>query len=648
MIVKMKFLSITGPRSDIDRVSDVYLSKYEMQLEHAISELKTSDNLLPFVEVNPYKDTLSKAEQFAGMITDTSIKPDTSLAVEAMTELIRTINHDYMDIQEEIERLEKDKSGLQEKLNVLEPFMPLDFDVHNTMQYRYMNVRFGRIDIGYYHKLEKYLFSDLNAIFIEGARDVDFVYGCYFVANSECSKVDSVFNSLHFERINLPDEFVGTPTVAHQTLERQIQSLKEEIEKLKDDTASLLFENASQILGARDRLTILSNNFDVRKMAARIEDTAEDYYILCGWMGEKDVEAFINEIKNDPKVFVVVEEDREKFFGEPPTKLKNPKFFKPFEMFIQMYGLPDPNEMDPTIFVALTYTLIFGAMFGDVGQGLCLFVIGGLIYLKKKSSLAGIVSIAGIFSTIFGFMFGSIFGFEDIIQARWLRPVEAMTNLPFIGQLNTVFIIAIAFGMVLNILVMIFQIINAIRAHDTENVWFSTNGIAGLVFYAFIVLTVVLYMTGHTIPGNILLVIFLGLPILAFIFKEPLTNLVERRHKRLEGSKGMFLVQSFFELFETLLSYFSNTLSFVRIGAFAVSHAAIMEVVLMLSGVNESLANINWFGIIIGNLIVCGLEGLIVGIQVLRLEYYEMFSRFYKGTGRAFKPFNNTERKNTK
>ena len=118
-------------------------------------------------------------------------------------------------------------------------------------------------------------------------------------------------------------------------------------------------------------------------------------------MGEDDVNKFLAESKNDDKVFVVVEEDKEKFFGEPPTKLKNPRFFKPFEMFIRMYGLPANDEMDPTMFVALTYTFIFGAMFGDVGQGLCLFVFGGLLYLIKKINLAGIISIAGLFSTFF-------------------------------------------------------------------------------------------------------------------------------------------------------------------------------------------------------------------------------------------------------
>ena len=108
--------------------------------------------------------------------------------------------------------------------------------------------------------------------------------------------------------------------------------------------------------------------------------------------------------------------------------------------------------------------------------------------------------------------------------------------------------------------------------------------------------------------------------------KEPLTRLVTGMKEDEKESPLMFIVQSFFEMFETLLSFFSNTLSFVRIGAFAVSHAAMMEVVLMLAGGAE---HPNMGVVIAGNLFVMGMEGLIVGIQVLRLEYYELFSRFY-------------------
>ncbi|MEG2700909.1 MAG: ATPase, partial [Hungatella sp.] len=117
-----------------------------------------------------------------------------------------------------------------------------------------------------------------------------------------------------------------------------------------------------------------------------------------------------------------------------------------------------------------------------------------------------------------------------------------------------------------------------------------------------------------------------------------LTAFIEKKSKIMPEAKAMFFVQGFFELFEVLLSYFSNTLSFVRVGAFAVSHAAMMEVVLMLAGA-EAGGSPNWMVVILGNIFVCGMEGLIVGIQVLRLEYYELFSRFYRGTGRAFKPY---------
>ena len=639
MIVKMKFLSISGPKNDIDRVCEVYLSKYEMQLENAAAELKTTDNLQPFVEVNPYKEPLAKAEQFSALLADEDQRIDVSMNQEDMLNLIRDVNHDYLDLLEKKELTKKQVDEYKEKLLIMEPFRTLELDMQKSLKYKYMKVRFGRVDVNYYKRLEKYLFDDLNAVFIEGTRNENYVYGCYFVSNADSSKVDSVFNSLHFERIAIPSEYIGTPAQACEELEKEIEEKQKEIAGIKKQISELMAKNAAKLRGAKKRLEELATNFDVRKLAARIEegDNKEDYYILCGWMGEDDVNKFLAESKNDDKVFVVVEEDKEKFFGEPPTKLKNPRFFKPFEMFIRMYGLPANDEMDPTMFVALTYTFIFGAMFGDVGQGLCLFVFGGLLYLIKKINLAGIISIAGLFSTFFGFMFGSIFGFEDVIPALWLRPMNNMMSVPFIGKLNTVFIVAIGFGMCLILLCMVFNILNAWKARDVEHIWFDTNSVAGLVFYGSAVASIALILNGKTLPGGIVLFIMFGVPLILIFLKEPLTALIEKKSEVMPKEKGMFVVQGLFEMFEVLLSYFSNTLSFVRIGAFAVSHAAMMEVVLMLAGAESG--NLNWIVVVLGNLFVCGMEGLIVGIQVLRLEYYEMFSRFYKGTGRKFEPF---------
>ena len=169
-------------------------------------------------------------------------------------------------------------------------------------------------------------------------------------------------------------------------------------------------------------------------------------------------------------------------------------------------------NLTPTIFVALTYAFIFGAMFGDVGQGLCLAIGGALLYHFKKIDVAGCIGCAGIFSTIFGFLYGSFFGFEDVLPALWLKPKEAMATLPFVGTLNTVFVVAIAFGMFLILLTMVFHIINGFRAKDVEGTFFDTNGIAGLVFYGAVVTVIFLFMTGHTLPGAVVLAVMFGLP----------------------------------------------------------------------------------------------------------------------------------------
>ena len=640
MIVKMRFLNISGPRDDIDRVCEKYLSKYEMQIENAVTELKTTENIMPFVEVNPYREPLAKAEQFAQLLPeDREIRADLSGSKDDMLALIRDLNHDYLGLMEDRERLKLKKEELLGKENVLKPFSSLKVDVHKALQYQYMQVRFGRISLDYYRRLEKYLADSLNAIFLEAGKDKGFVYGCYIAANADIAKVDNTFRALHFERIDVTDAYIGTPKEACEKLDQDIEAVQKDIDADEDKITALMKRNAAKLLGARKRLQELADNFDIRKLAARVtsEDERDEFYILCGWMSEKDVDALLAETQDDDKVSIMVEDERDQYFGDPPTKLENPKVFKPFEMFIKMYGLPAHDEMDPTMFVALTYTFIFGAMFGDLGQGFCLFAIGGILYLTKKMNLAGIISIAGIFSMFFGFMFGSVFGFEDIIEARWLRPVSAMTNLPFIGQLNTVFVVAIALGMGVILFTMILNMITSFKNHDTEKTWFDTNGLAGFVFYFSLAATIVMFMSGHTLPAAAILIIMFVLPLLVMFFKEPLTAVLEKKSEKISGGVGMFITQGFFELFEVLLSYFSNTLSFVRVGAFAVSHAAMMQVVLMLAGAETGAPSIPV--IVLGNLFVCGMEGLIVGIQVLRLEYYELFSRFYKGSGREFKPF---------
>ena len=638
----MKFLSVTGPKEDIDRVVNDYLSKYEIHLENALSELKTVKSLRPYIEINPYKDKLTKAEEFASMLgTDKNQEnPTGTISIEEASETLATLESKFSDIYTRTNALEAKKEDLKASYERLRPFLGFDFDIHSVLQFKFIKYRFGKITRDYYKKLEHYVYENLDTVFYRCSEDEQYVWGVYFVPAGRAGQIDAVFSSLHFERIHLPDEYEGIPQEVGTKLQSDIHDLDVQLQECREESAKLLNEYKNKVLLCRDKFRSLTSNFDVRKLAACTKEGKQVFYILCGWMTESDAARFEKDVADDKNLFCLIEsnEDQDKDSTlTPPTKLKNPGIFRPFELFVRMYGLPSYNEIDPTIFVALTYSFIFGAMFGDVGQGLCLVIGGALLYHFKKMELAACLSSAGVFSTIFGFLFGSFFGFEDVIPALWMHPKDAMTTLPFIGTMNTAFVVAIAFGMFLIIVAMILHIINAARSKDIESTWFDPNGVAGLIFYIAVVVTIVLFMTGNPLPGGIVMGIMFGVPLLLIFLKEPLTRMIEKRADKMETGPGMYIVQGFFEMFETLLSYFSNTISFIRIGAFAVSHAAIMEVVLQLAGAESG--NPNWFGVIFGNLFVCGFEGLIVGIQVLRLEYYEMFSRFYKGSGRAFDPY---------
>ena len=290
-----------------------------------------------------------------------------------------------------------------------------------------------------------------------------------------------------------------------------------------------------------------------------------------------------------------------------------------------MYGLPSYNEIDPSPIVALTYFLFFGMMFGDIGQGAVIILVGALMWFLKKLSLGKVLMTVGVSSMIFGCFYGSIFGIEDIIHG--FNPNE---------NINTVLFAAVGIGMFMIVAVIIVNIINGIRQKNVEKIFFSQNGLPGLVMYigAVILVLVMLNFVKFSIPSGLLIALIV-IALLIIFLREPLTKLVEGRGDVIPESKLDFILENFFELFEVVLSFLTNTISFIRIGAFALSHVGMMSVVFLLA---ETGSGYNPVILVIGNLFVIGFEGMIVCIQVLRLEFYELFGRFYEGDGRPFEP----------
>ena len=635
MIAKMKFVSLSGPKADIDRMVNKYLSKYEIHLENALTALGEDMHLVPYVQKNPYKDILATAGIYTSLLPEGTCM-GAELPLTDAIDIIGEVDGSLTDLRGKKGELDGEITRLRTAMRKIEPYQGLEYDLKSILDFRFISYRFGKLPKEYFERFITYVDENTGAIFLKSGEDEAYVYGVYFVSEKESHKVDATYASMHFERLFIPDEYSGTPQAAYKILSEQLTEKEKEIAEVEKAMADLLAREGGSLLAAEKKIRDLSANFDVRRMAACTESKKNTFYILCGWMDAKDVENFRNDIAGDPKVACVVTEDEKKVSATPPTKLKNPAFFKPYEMYVKMYGLPNYNEFDPTILVALTYSFIFGIMYGDVGQGLCLMIGGFLLYRKKHSDLAGIIGMAGIFSTVFGFMFGSIFGFEDVIPALWLRPREEMITLPGVGSINTILVCAIVFGMFLTLVTMVLHIMNYAKQKNTEEMYFGTNSAAGIIFYGLVVLMIVLVFSGHKIPAAGLFGTLVALSALAMFFKEPLTKIIKKeKGPKIEGGLVMFLVQGFFEMFEVCLSYFSNTLSFVRIGAFAVSHAAMMSVVLMLAGA-ENGGSPNWIVVILGNLFVMGIEGLIVGIQVLRLEFYELFSRYYRGDGKPF------------
>lgn len=635
MIEKMNFVTLAGPKSEIDYLVNHYLSKHDIHLENALTEFSSSDQLISFTEENPFKEILNKSHELMQLVKNPDSAKKEKIGVVKAEKFIHQVSEELSDTREQIAKLEEKKIELNNDFDILSPFKTLNYDLNKICDMEFFDYRFGRIPKNLFDKFESYLDPDLNEIFITCLAENDYVYGVYFSPIEHFDEVRKDFKNLQFEEIAIPKQYKAAPDKECVAITQKITDLDGQIKVLEQQLEDIVEEHKDKLVSSIHRIETAFNNFDVRKLAAVTRDSGVTFQVLCGWMTVKEAKKLQKETDDDVNVVCIVSDDVDDHKTSPPTKLKNSRFIRPFEMFVKMYGLPAYNEFDPTLFLTLTYAFIFGIMFGDLGQGLCLFIGGLILYKVKKMDLAGIVCAAGFCSCIFGALFGSVFGFEF---ESLINPLNSKVTLPFLGEINTVLVAAFLFGSFVILTTMILNIANAIKQRNLGKALVGPNALTGFVFYGSIIAVILLYMTGNSIPGTLLLIVMFILPLILMFLEVPLKNLLNKNRPFIEESKGMFVATAFFELFDYLLTYLSNALSFLRIGVFAISHAAMMQVVMTLAGA-ENGGSANIFVVILGNLIVLAMEGLVVGIQVLRLEYYEIFGRFYDGTGREFVPY---------
>ena len=624
-IVKMKAVTFSAQISDFEYVAEKYIYGRDIHLERAINVITNRKRIEPFDENTDYdllaKSTLSIIE-LAGKKPNTKLIAKGGTTLESMQEFIDGINQRISSEREESEHLHKLVEKNENIIKQLDLMLDVDVDLQKIFGMEFVKVKFGHIPRTGYNTLTTYL-DTLETFFVVTSETASDVWGFYFVPAVKQRKIEEVFASLYFEPQYVTAEFPGTPRDIKKRLTEQNSELKERIKELSERTAKLLEDS-------QDKLSMIYNLAKKRSQFAEIRRNAvhsDMFFYVVGWMDAKSADALEKEISQSGDVVMFYSEDASKVKDmEPPTKLKNNFIFKPFEMFVKMYGLPSYGEVDPTPILAITYILFFGIMFGDVGQSAVLAIAGFILYKVKKMDLAGIIGMVGLAGIVSGFIYGSFFGNEEIIPSLFgittVKPMQSIMPL-LIGTVCMGAVIII-FGMCLNVF-------NMFRQRNIGEAIFGHNGLAGILFYLSIVLVVVNMLAGLHIPGVVFGILF-GVSLLAMYLSEPLTKLVEGKKNWLPSS-GMFFVENLFEMFEVVLSFCTNTISFLRIGAFAVIHVGMMMAVAALSGgggVGGAVVNV------IGNIIVMVLEGLIVAIQVLRLEYYEMFSRYFAGSGKEF------------
>ena len=428
--------------------------------------------------------------------------------------------------------------------------------------------------------------------------------------------VSRSINTLGFIDKDIPKDFLidSIDDERFKTSQR-LDEVTKEIRNINGNYQDLL-ENIPYSLDYSEKANNLKND-----MAH-----GSDYFYLSGWVPESKLESF-QKLESKHKNTLINSKEVSEVSEQPPTRLKNNPFVKPFEYMVNMYGPPSYNEIDPTPFFAITYMLLYGLMFGDLGQGLVFLGLG--FWLSKKNETFGaLLKRIGISASVFGLMYGSFFGRENLIPALLIKPFD---------NIMTVLIASVAFGVTLMVISYIIGIYNKVHLQkNIEEGIFGKEGLAGLMMMTAFIIIVLAIVNIGPIPKTIGLILLI-LSIVMIIFKQPIARKLEGNKRLYDQAKGDYYIEGSFSVIEALLSVFSNLVSFTRVGAFAINHVGLymaFEVMAKLIGGGVK----GFIILVIGNIFIIGLEGMIVGIQGLRLEFYEMFSKYYEGNGRLFRP----------
>ncbi|MBC2398278.1 V/A-type H+-transporting ATPase subunit I [Clostridium tetanomorphum] len=645
-IEKMTMVNLIGPMDILEEVAEYVVLSKALHPVNAMDEINSNnftisvtennlEALIDFSYVRPYVSEedyskinikIKKLEQIIEKEDDNVKDSELILDRKQLEKRLDLIVEKFENLHEQLDAYQREKEKLEEYKKNIGYLKEVNLTADELINVRNFYMQVYRISKDNFTKLESN-YENISSIVMSPYKDKEHVIVVIFTPKILRNDSDRIFKSLNCKNLQMPKNYLGTPSEILKKIEDDLNKVNKEIIKTENTLKEIYAKNKKEI-------AIIRRSFQLKKTTLKLkEDIAhtKDFFYLCGWSPQSMLPKIRRKMEHfDPKI-IIIEKNADRIQTDiiPPTKYKNNFIVQPFETMVNMYGIPTYGESDPTVFLAISYMVMFGAMFGDIGQGLVFFFAGlYLKYKKGKNNYGGILARLGISSSIFGLLYGSVFGFEDVIEPLLVRPME---------NIKEVLLTAIAFGSLLLIIGFLYSLVNNIKKGDLENGVFGKDGLVGLVFYVLLITFALSKINQfHIMNTNAWVILFIGL-LLLMVFKQPLANLIMKKRPLYKESKNDYYIEGCFGVVETLLSMFSNTVSFIRVGAFALNHVGLfIAFASMAQMINNSFGSV--FMYVLGNVVIIGLEGLIVFIQGLRLEYYELFSKYYEGSGLEFNP----------
>jgi V/A-type H+-transporting ATPase subunit I len=470
----------------------------------------------------------------------------------------------------------------------------------------------------------------------------------------DTARVEPILERLGWEDARLPE------SASKGGKEEALKEIDAKIEGFRGKQSAASAELNDYLTHKGDGLAELWSSLRVEELVARVRSSfsrTSRTVLFSGWIPEDKVEAVESGIRKAAAGGCSIEWIKpgtgEASTMPVPVEMDNPEVLKPFEGLVRNYAVPEYGSVDPTPFVAVAYLMMFGLMFGDVGHGLVVGLVGlaGLIMARKTGKPDGLfrlIMYCGGAAIVAGALFGSYFGME-LLPPLWFNYHAVVNGEGGTGAIQSIYDIlgiTIRFGIVVMGVGLVINWVNLIRKRAWLPLLLDKAGLIGGWLYG-AGGWVAFYFVAHNykgLPPSSLLVPLLGIPTVVLAFKGPIEFVVHGGHDGKRFKPGMimdFFMEWIVEVLEIYSGYLANTLSFMRVAGLGIAHVSLMTAFFQIARMvspKTLLSPAALAILLLGNVLVIALEGLSAGIQSLRLNYYEFFSKYFNGTGKAYRP----------